>query len=147
MCCSIVIAPHANSKASSFTDHLSKPGTTCHQEGQDDRIMSTMAARTRSSLQQHENFNMFAFNGNLAATTSTYSTSTSSHSIWNVRPKLCTGLSLGVCFRVPHSLLLSRLLEVLVVWLILCQKQKFSKSLSRGRLKCKKWRMMWTSLQ
>jgi len=101
LCCSIVIAPHANNKASSFIDHLSKPGTACHQEGEDDGIMSTMAAHTRSPLQQHDNFTMFAFNSNLAPTTSTCSTSTSSHIVWNNGPKLCTGLSLSVFFSVP----------------------------------------------
>ena len=37
----------------------------------------------------------------MAATTSTYSTSTSSHSVWNNGPKLSIGPSLGLCFRVP----------------------------------------------
>ena len=60
-----------------------------------------MAAHTRSHLQQHDNFTMFAFNSNMAVTTSTYSTSTSSHSVWNDQPKICTCPSLGVCFRVP----------------------------------------------
>jgi hypothetical protein len=37
-------------------------------------------------------------------------------------------------------------LEILVVWLILNYKQKSRNSLSRGWFKCKKGRMMWTSL-
>ena len=63
--------------------------------------MSTMAARIRSPLQQHDNFTMFAINSNLVPTTSTCSTSTSSYSVWNNGPKLSIGPSLGVCFRVP----------------------------------------------
>ena len=122
LCCSIVIAPYANNKASSFTDHLSKPGTACHQEGKDDGIMSTMAARTRSPLQQHDNFTMFAFNNNLVPTTSTCSTSTSSHIVWNNGPKLCTGLSLSVFLSVPLASSFQGYWRY--VWLILCHKQK-----------------------
>ena len=137
---SIFIAPHANSKTSSFTGHLSEPRTACHQEGEDDGIISIMAAHTRSHLQQHDNFTML--DSNMAATTSAYSTSTSSHSVWNDQPKLCTGLSLGVCFRVhpwpPHFKGIGGVANLIREATI--QQELESR-------KCKKWRMMWTSLQ
>jgi len=98
--CNIVIAPHAD-KTSSLAAHWSKPGMACYQDAEDDGSMPIMAAHTWSALQQYDNFTIFSFNSNLAATTSTYSTPTSSHSVWDDRSKLRTSLSLGVCFRVP----------------------------------------------
>jgi hypothetical protein len=99
--CTIVIAPCADVKTSSLAAHLSNPRTTCHQDREDDGSIPVMPAHTRSPLQQHDYFTDFDCNNNLAAATSAFSTSTSSHSVWDNVSKLCTCPSLGVWNRVP----------------------------------------------
>jgi hypothetical protein len=74
----------------------------CHQDGEDDGSIPIMAAHTRSPMQQHDYFTMFDYSNNLAATTSTCSTLTSSHSVWENGSKLCTCPSRCVCNRVPQ---------------------------------------------
>jgi hypothetical protein len=95
--CTIVIAPRADIKTSSLAAHWSKPGTACHQDWEDDGSIPIMPAHTRSPIQQHDYFTNFDCSNDLEAATSTFSTSTSSHSVWDNRSKLCTCPSLGVC--------------------------------------------------
>src|SRR6266542_5146999 len=64
----------------------------------------------------------------------------------NVHPKCLVSAPRVPAFEYHLGLLLSHLLEDMVVWLILSHLQEPLMSLSRGRLKYKKGRMMRTSL-